>query len=53
MRGLRVIKNGKEIKFEGGMGEDRIKKMFPETITHKVFKTKSSFHVKEQTTGKV
>ena len=35
------------------MGQDKIKKMFPETITHKVYETKSSFHVKQQTKGKV
>ena len=46
MKGLRVIKNVKEITFEGVWGRIRIKKKFPETITHKIFETNSSFHVK-------
>ena len=31
----------------------RIKENFPETMTHKIFETNSSFHVKYCTTGKV
>ena len=42
----------KKLSLKGYGGRSNQKK-FPETITHKVFKTKSSFHVKEQTTGKV
>ena len=26
---------------------------FPDTITHKIFETNSSFHMKQRTTGKV
>ena len=51
MKDLRVTKNVKEIKFEGVWGELESKKC-PETITHKIFKTNSCFHVKEHTTGK-
>ena len=46
MKGFRVIKNFKGIKFEGVSGKARIKKMFPETITHKISESNSSFHVK-------
>ena len=46
MKGLRVTKIVKEVKFEGVWGELESKKMFPETITHKIFETNSSFHVK-------
>ena len=42
MKGLRVTENVKEIKFEGVC----CKKRFPETITHKISETSSSFHVK-------
>ena len=31
----------------------RIKKKFPETITHKIFETNSGFHLKWGTTGDV
>ena len=46
MKGLRVTKIVKEIKFEWGLGQVRSKKLFPETIIHKIFETNSSFHVK-------
>ena len=46
MKSLRVTKNVKEIKFERIWGDFESKKMFPETITFKIFETKSSFHVK-------
>ena len=46
MKGLRVAKNVKEIKFEGVWDELESKKKFPKTITHKIFETNSSFHVK-------
>ena len=47
MKGLRVTKNVKEIKFEGVYGElESKKKKFPENITHKIFETNFSFHVK-------
>ena len=46
MKGLRVNKIVKEIKFEGIWGELAVKKMFPETIIYKVFETNYSFHVK-------
>ena len=45
MKGLRVTKNVKAIKFEGVWGELQSKK-FPETITHKVFDTNFSLHLK-------
>ena len=47
MKGLRVTKNVKEIKFKGvwGGGGVRIKKRFPEIITYKVFETNSGFGV--------
>ena len=46
MKCLRVIKNVKEIKFEGVWGELRVKKEFPETITRKIYETNTSFHMK-------
>ena len=46
MKGLRVTKVVKEIKSEGVWREIEAKKIFPETIIHKIFETKSSFHVK-------
>ena len=46
MKGLRVTKNVKELKFQGVSGELESKKKFPETITDKIFETNSSFHVK-------
>ena len=36
----------KEIKIEGVRSELESKKMFPETITHKISETSSSLHVK-------
>ena len=53
MRGFRVTKNVKIIKFEGIWGELELKKRFPETMTHKIFETNSSFHAKWRTMGKV
>ena len=53
MKGLRVTKIVKEIKFEGVWGELESKKRFPDTITHKRSETNSSFHAKESTAGKV
>ena len=47
VKGLRVTKNIKEIKFEGVWGELELKKCFQRT--HKIFETNSSFHVKECT----
>ena len=46
MKSLRVTKNVNEINFEGVWGELESKKKFPKTITHKMFETNSSFHVK-------
>ena len=46
MKGLRVTKNVKEIKFEGVWGKLESKKRFPETITHKIFDTNSGFRMK-------
>ena len=46
MKGLTVTKIVKKIKFEGVWGELESKKRFPETISHKIFETNSSFHVK-------
>ena len=45
MKGVRVTKIVKEIKFQGIWGELK-QKMFPETIIHKIFETNFSFHVK-------
>ena len=53
MKGLRVTKVVKEIKFERVLWELRSKKGFPETISHKKFETNASSPVKELTTGKV
>ena len=39
-------KNVKEIRFEVVWSELESKKMFPETITHKIFETSSRFRVK-------
>ena len=36
VKGLKVIKNVKEIKFKRDVGRDGIKKIFPETITQKM-----------------
>ena len=52
MKGLRVTKSVKEIRFEGVWGELESKN-FPETITHKASVTNSSFHVKWRTGGRV
>ena len=46
MESFRVTKNDKEIRFEGVWGELESKKKFPETITHKISQTNSSFCVK-------
>ena len=46
MKGLTVTKNVKFIKFEGVWDELESKTKFPETITHKITETNSSFHVK-------
>ena len=46
MKGLTVTKIVKEIKFEGVWGNLETKKMFLETIIHKIFETNSSFYVK-------
>ena len=46
MKGLRVTIIFKEITFQGVWGELEAKKLFPETIIHKIFKTNSSFHEK-------
>ena len=53
VKDLRVTKNVKENRFEGVWGEVEFKKKLPETMTHKIFETNSSFHVKQCTTGKV
>ena len=50
---LRVNKNIKEIKLRGVCGRLKPKKGFPETMTHKVLETNSSFHVKKRTTERV
>ena len=46
MKGLRVTKIVKEIKFEGVWGELEAKKMFPEKITHEIFEINFGFHLK-------
>ena len=46
MKGLRVTKIVKETKFEGVWGRVKSKKMFPETVIHKISEINSSFHVK-------
>ena len=46
MKRLRGTNNVKEIKIKGIWGQVRIKKLFPETITHKVTETNSTFHMK-------
>ena len=46
MKCLRVAKIVKEIKFEGISGELEAKKMFLDTVIHKISETDSSFHVK-------
>ena len=45
MKGLRVTKIVKKIRLKRP-GVVRIKIKSPETITHKIFETNSSFHVK-------
>ena len=34
------------------MGQVRSKKMFPETIIHRIFETNSIFHVEQHTIGR-
>ena len=49
MKGLRVTKTFKQIKFEGVRSKfERVrrKKKFPVTIIYKIFETNSSFDVK-------
>ena len=46
MKGLRVTKIAKEIKFEGVWGELEAEKVFPKSTIHKIFETNFSFHVK-------
>ena len=46
MKGLRVTKIVKEIKFEEVWGKLKAKKIFPDTIIPKIFEANSSFHVK-------
>ena len=46
VNGLRVTKIVKEIKLKVAWCELEAKKMFSKTIIHKIFETKSSFHVK-------
>ena len=46
MKGLRVTKIVKQIKFEGVWGRVRSKNLFPEPTIYKIFETNSSFHVK-------
>ena len=52
MKGLRVTENAKEINFEEVCGKLE-SKIFPETITHRIPETNSSFNVKWHTTEKV
>ena len=47
------IKIVREIKFEEMWSKLEAKKMFLETIIHKIFDTNSSFYVKQSLTGKV
>ena len=51
VKGIRVTKIPKQIKFEEVWV--RSKKLLPETITHKIFETSSTFDVKWRTTGKL
>ena len=46
MKGLRVPNDVKEIKLEEVWLQLESKSKFPERITHKIFKTNSSFDVK-------
>ena len=46
MKGLRIIKKVKAIKFEGVWGELESKKQVQQTTAHKIFETNSSFYVK-------
>ena len=46
MKGLRVTKTVKEIKFEIVLWELRSKKGFPETISHKELETNASLPMK-------
>ena len=46
MKGLAVTTNAKAIKFRWVWDELELKKGFPETISHKISETNSSFRVK-------
>ena len=46
MKGLRVTKIVKDIKSEGVWGGLESKILFSESIIHRIFETKFSFHVK-------
>ena len=52
MKGLRVTKIVKEIRFEGVWGNLKAKKKIPPTTNYKIVQTNPSFHVKERTAGK-
>ena len=45
-KGLRVIKNVKQTKFQRVWVELELRKTFPERISRKIFDTNSSFYVK-------
>ena len=46
------MKDPTGLKMLKRLGGNRMRFFFPETITHKIFETNSSFHVKKGTTGK-
>ena len=46
MKGVRITKIFKEIKFEGVWGRVRGKELFPQTIIHMVFEANSGFRVR-------
>ena len=52
-KGLTVNRSTKENRFKGVWDELEAKKLFEDTIIHKIFETNSSFHVKQRITGKV
>ena len=53
-KALELPKFSKKLSFKGSvLLRGRSKKMFSETIIHKIFETDSSFYVKQHTTGKV
>ena len=53
-KALELPKFSKKLSFKGSvLLRGRSKKMFSETIIHKIFETDSSFYVKQDTTGKV